>query len=37
VAFVKPDERLETKPWGLRQFSVPGPLGNRITFAERVG
>ena len=34
---VKPDERLETKPWGLRQFSVLDPSGNRITFAERVG
>ena len=33
---VKPDERLETKPWGLRQFSVLDPSGNRITFAERV-
>lgn len=29
---VKPDELLETKPWGLRH-----PTGNRITFAERVG
>ena len=34
---VKPDERLETKPWGLRPFSVLDPSGNHITFAERVG
>ena len=34
---MKPDEPLETKPWGLRQFSVVDPHGNRITFAERVG
>jgi len=31
---VKPDERLETKPWGLRQFSVLDPAGNRVTFAK---
>ena len=34
---VKADERLETKPWGLRQFSVLDPSGNRITFAQRTG
>jgi catechol 2,3-dioxygenase-like lactoylglutathione lyase family enzyme len=34
---VKADEKLETKPWGLRQFSVLDPDGNRITFAERIG
>ena len=25
---------LETKPWGLRQFSVVDLDGNRITFAQ---
>lgn len=34
---VKPDETLETKPWGMRQFSVLDPAGNRITFAEAAG
>jgi catechol 2,3-dioxygenase-like lactoylglutathione lyase family enzyme len=33
---IKPDERLETKPWGLRQFSVLDAAGNRLTFTERV-
>lgn len=33
---VKADERLETKPHGLRQFSIFDPDGNRITFAEPV-
>ena len=28
------DEPLETKPWGLRQFGVADPTGNRITFAQ---
>jgi catechol 2,3-dioxygenase-like lactoylglutathione lyase family enzyme len=31
---VKPDERLETRPHGMRQFSVLDPDGNRVTFAE---
>ena len=31
---VHPDEPLETKPWGMRQFSVLDGCGNRITFAE---
>lgn len=31
---VMPTEPLETKPWGLRQFSVLDPFGNRITFAQ---
>ena len=31
---VKPDERLETAPHGMRQFSVLDRDGNRITFAE---
>jgi catechol 2,3-dioxygenase-like lactoylglutathione lyase family enzyme len=31
---VHPDEPLETKPWGLRQFSVLDPSGNRLTFAQ---
>ena len=33
---VKPDERLETMPHGLRQFSVLDLDRNRITFAEPV-
>jgi catechol 2,3-dioxygenase-like lactoylglutathione lyase family enzyme len=32
-SIVKADARLETKPWGVRQFSVVDPAGNRITFA----
>ena len=32
-----PDEPLETKPWGMRQFSVLDQAGNRITFAEPTG
>ena len=31
---VKPDERLETAPHGMRQFSVLDADGNRITFGE---
>jgi catechol 2,3-dioxygenase-like lactoylglutathione lyase family enzyme len=31
---VDPDEPLETKPFGMRQFSVLDCCGNRITFAE---
>ena len=30
------DEPLETKPWGLRQFGVVDPTGNRITFAQQL-
>lgn len=30
------DEPLETKPWGLRQFGVRDPGGNRITFAQQM-
>jgi len=33
---VNADEKLETKPWGMRQFGVVDPTGNRITFAEPV-
>lgn len=33
---VHPDEPLETKPFGMRQFSVLDCCGNRITFAEPV-
>jgi uncharacterized glyoxalase superfamily protein PhnB len=33
-AALNPDEPLETKPWGLRQFGVRDPGGNRITFAQ---
>jgi hypothetical protein len=33
---VHPEEPLETKPHGMRQFSVLDPWGNRITFAEPV-
>ena len=29
------EEPLETKPWGLRQFGVVDPTGNRITFAQQ--
>jgi catechol 2,3-dioxygenase-like lactoylglutathione lyase family enzyme len=32
---VLPNERLETKPWGSRQFTVADLDGNQITFAER--
>ena len=31
---IHPEEPLETKPWGMRQFSVLDPSGNRITFAQ---
>ena len=31
---IHPDEPLQTQPWGMRQFSVLDPSGNRITFAE---
>ena len=31
---VDPNEPLETKPWGTRQFSVRDTAGNRITFVE---
>jgi uncharacterized glyoxalase superfamily protein PhnB len=31
---VDPQEPLETKPWGLRQFSVRDNCGNRLTFAQ---
>jgi hypothetical protein len=31
---IHPDEPLETKPWGMRQFSVLDLDSNRITFAE---
>ena len=31
---IHPEEPLETKPWGLRQFSVVDLDGNRITFAQ---
>lgn len=33
---VHPREPLETKPFGMRQFSVLDCCGNRITFAEPV-
>ena len=33
---VKPDETLQTTSFGMRQFSVLDPSGNRITFAEPV-
>jgi uncharacterized glyoxalase superfamily protein PhnB len=33
---VDPKEQLETKPWGLRQFSAVDPFGNRIVFAEQM-
>lgn len=31
---VKADEKLADTPFGMRQFSVLDPSGNRITFAE---
>ncbi|HEY7069828.1 MAG TPA: VOC family protein [Acidimicrobiales bacterium] len=31
---IHPEEPLEIKPWGLRQFSVVDLDGNRITFAQ---
>ena len=31
---IHPDEPLASTPWGMRQFSVLDPSGNRITFAE---
>jgi catechol 2,3-dioxygenase-like lactoylglutathione lyase family enzyme len=34
---IDPDEPLETKPHGMRQFSLRDPWGNRITFAEPTG
>lgn len=34
---VMKDEPLETKPWGMRQFSVLDPSGNRVTFAQNMG
>jgi hypothetical protein len=33
---IHPEEPLATQPWGMRQFSVLDPSGNRITFAEAV-
>lgn len=33
---VKADERLQDMPFGMRQFSVLDPSGNRITFAEPI-
>jgi uncharacterized glyoxalase superfamily protein PhnB len=33
---VHPNGRLETKPWGLKEFTVLDLDGNGITFAERV-
>lgn len=33
---IDPKEQLETKPWGMRQFSAVDPFGNRIVFAEQM-
>jgi len=33
---VHPNGRLETKPWGFKEFAILDPDGNLITFAERV-
>jgi catechol 2,3-dioxygenase-like lactoylglutathione lyase family enzyme len=33
-AVIHPAEPLETKPWGMRQFSALDCDGNRLTFAE---
>ncbi len=32
---IHPDEPLATQAWGMRQFSVLDPTGNRITFAQQ--
>jgi len=34
---VHPNGRLETKPWGTREFGILDPDGNLVTFAERQG
>ena len=36
LGVVKPDEQLESRPHGMRQFSVLDIDGNRITFAEPI-
>jgi len=33
---IDPEEPLESKPWGMRQFGIIDPSGNRIVFAEPV-
>jgi hypothetical protein len=33
---IHPNARLETKPWGSREFAVLDLDGNLITFAERL-
>ena len=33
---VDPQEPINTKPWGMRQFTVIDLCGNRITFAENL-
>lgn len=34
LSLVMPDERLETTPFGHRQFSVLDPFDNRVTFVQ---
>ena len=34
---IDPEQPLETKPWGMRQFSVLDLDGNRIVFAQAAG
>lgn len=33
---IKPDEPLQDMPFGVRQFSILDPAGNRITFCEAI-
>ena len=37
VAPIKSDEPLQDMPFGVRQFSVLDPDGNRITFCQTIG
>lgn len=35
-AVIKADEQLKDMPFGMRQFSVLDPSGNRVTFAQAI-
>jgi len=35
-SIVKDDEQLQDMPFGVRQFSVVDPSGNRVTFAQAI-
>jgi catechol 2,3-dioxygenase-like lactoylglutathione lyase family enzyme len=37
AAGVQPTQRIEDKPWGLREFSVRTPDGHRITIGHLLG